>query len=395
MGIGSWGGGIVLGLVAVLWLVYLIPSWAKRQQYLATERNAVRLQQTLRILAQTAELPEEVRVEANAKSVATAQKILRSEESKREAIRRAQEAARQRAVTRELAATAPVLRAADAEPALAARRLRRTRLVSTLVLVASLIAFVAGIVGLPSAWLLLVAGTIAGAGSVVMLGQLSAVSRARARRARVAPAVTASATPVAQAFHDFAPSQAADGAVAEAQDPAGSRSETASRQWTPVAMPRPLYLRRGSARALARSAAVAGSATNAADAAALQEAAAASAEALRQEQARRQEQEAASQDAQREALREVARAEAALQAQRSARSAGSVGSAGSAGSVGSDGSARDAPVVAAVAADPEPSVAPAAEAPAATSRFARMGFYDEGEIEQLSLDDVLQRRRAV
>ena len=62
MDIGSWGGGLVLALVAVLWLVYLVPTWQRRREYLATERNAVRLQQTLRILAQTAELPEEVRV---------------------------------------------------------------------------------------------------------------------------------------------------------------------------------------------------------------------------------------------------------------------------------------------------------------------------------------------
>jgi len=58
MDIGSWGGGLVLALVAVLWLVYLVPTWQRRREYLATERNAVRLQQTLRILAQTAELPE-------------------------------------------------------------------------------------------------------------------------------------------------------------------------------------------------------------------------------------------------------------------------------------------------------------------------------------------------
>ncbi|WNY35225.1 hypothetical protein Q9Q99_09980 [Curtobacterium flaccumfaciens] len=38
-GIGSWGGGIVLLVAAVLWLVYLMPSWAARRQYLATERE--------------------------------------------------------------------------------------------------------------------------------------------------------------------------------------------------------------------------------------------------------------------------------------------------------------------------------------------------------------------
>ncbi|BDZ49470.1 hypothetical protein GCM10025867_17110 [Frondihabitans sucicola] len=367
MGIGSWGGGIVLGLVAVLWLVYLIPSWAKRQQYLATERNAVRLQQTLRILAQTAELPEEVRVEANAKSVASAQKILRSEEAKRETIRRAQEAARQRAITRELAATAPALRAADAEPALAARRLRRTRLASTLVLLAGVVAFVTGLTVF--GWLIAVAGAVAGVGSVVVLAQLAAVSKARARRAVVQP-VLADA-PAAQPFQDFAPRQSAADDEDGAQDPAGSASERTARQWTPVAMPRPLYLRRGSARALARSSAVASSPTSDADSDALRDAATRSAEALRARQ------EAARDEAQRQALREVARAEAALQSHREV----------------------EAPAAPAAPAEPV-RIAPAAPAavtppPAPQSRFARMGYVDEGDLEELRIDEILQRRRAV
>src|SRR6188474_857237 len=54
---GAVGGGVLLALAAGLWLVYLIPSWLRRREYLATERNAVRLQQTLRVLAETAEVP--------------------------------------------------------------------------------------------------------------------------------------------------------------------------------------------------------------------------------------------------------------------------------------------------------------------------------------------------
>lgn len=379
MGISSWGGGIVLGLVAVLWLVYLIPSWHKRQEYLATERNAVRLQQTLRILAQTAELPEEIRVEANAKSVASAQKILRSEETKREAIRRAQEAARQRAITRELAATAPALRAADAEPALAARRLRRTRLAATLVFVLALVGFVVGVSHLPGAWLLSVASVVAGVGSVVILTQLAAVSRARARRLLVAP--VAAAPLVAQPFQDFAPRSVAAADLDEAQDPAAAVAETASRQWTPVAMPRPLYLRRGSARALARSSAVAGSPTTSEDADALRAAAERSAEALRRSQ-----QEAALQDAQREALREVARAEAALQAQRAAVASASSSDLNVA-------PLRRVPAAEVATAEATVAAAPVVAAPA--SPFARMGYIDEAETQDLRLDEVLQRRRAV
>ena len=65
------GGGVLVAAAAALWIAYLLPSWLRRRQYLDTERNAVRLQQTLRILAETAETPEAVRVEATAREVAS------------------------------------------------------------------------------------------------------------------------------------------------------------------------------------------------------------------------------------------------------------------------------------------------------------------------------------
>jgi hypothetical protein len=70
------GGGVLVAAAAALWIAYLLPTWLRRRQYLATERNAVRLQQTLRILAETAETPQAVRVEATAREVVTQQRIL-------------------------------------------------------------------------------------------------------------------------------------------------------------------------------------------------------------------------------------------------------------------------------------------------------------------------------
>ena len=84
------GGGVLVAAAAALWIAYLLPSWLRRRQYLATERNAVRLQQTLRILAETAETPEAVRVEATAREVAAQQRILHEHE---QAARLAAEAA--------------------------------------------------------------------------------------------------------------------------------------------------------------------------------------------------------------------------------------------------------------------------------------------------------------
>src|SRR5687767_12748692 len=95
------GGGLLVAVAALLWITYLLPSWLRRRQYLATERNAVRLQQTLRILAETAETPEPVRIEATAREVAAQQRILHQQE---EAARLSAKAAEHRAVVERRAA---------------------------------------------------------------------------------------------------------------------------------------------------------------------------------------------------------------------------------------------------------------------------------------------------
>ena len=115
------GGGLMLAIAAALWLVYLVPNWFKRREYLATERNAVRLQQTIRVLAETAEVPAAVRAEAAARQVAL----------------------QQRAEYRQgpVAVGRPVQRAqpTPAQVASASRRVRRTRAATTFVLLVSLV----------------------------------------------------------------------------------------------------------------------------------------------------------------------------------------------------------------------------------------------------------------
>ncbi|MBT1622824.1 hypothetical protein KK101_09020 [Curtobacterium flaccumfaciens pv. oortii] len=238
-GIGSWGGGIVLLVAAVLWLVYLMPSWAARRQYLATERNAIRLQQTLRILAQTAELPDEVRVEMNAKSLAEAQRVARSEEAKRTAIVRAHEAARQREITRRLAEQAPVLERASSVPALTAMRMRRSRLGATLFgtigVVIALVVFVAS----PALWLVGVAGLLAAGGSAAVLAQLHQVATARKTRVAAAEAGATRASRPASTWTDPAPPLSTEQSAEPAED----------RSWTPNRVPKPLYVERPTAPA--------------------------------------------------------------------------------------------------------------------------------------------------
>ncbi len=44
-------GGVIVLVSVLLWMLYLLPSWRGRFQYNAAERNAVRLNQALRVLS--------------------------------------------------------------------------------------------------------------------------------------------------------------------------------------------------------------------------------------------------------------------------------------------------------------------------------------------------------
>lgn len=233
MGIEGVGGGVVIALAAVLWLVYLMPTWMRRRQYIATERNAVRLQQTLRILAETAEVPAEVRAEATAKSVAEQHRALRIEAQRAEAVASAREAAAARVLARKHEAPKGPRQKAEAVQALASSRLRRSRLIAALVLVASIAVAVFGVtqVVLVSNWIPLVIGAVGAFGSLGFLQRVATVVAAR----RATQAVDRTVT-VAAPIHSFIDWQ---------------RSEPARPTWTPVPLPKPLYLSRREAPATA------------------------------------------------------------------------------------------------------------------------------------------------
>lgn len=80
------GGGVIVLVAALLWLVYLLPSWHSRRQFDAAERNAVRLNQALRVLAETSETPDEVRVELNARTALAQQRLARRALAERERV---------------------------------------------------------------------------------------------------------------------------------------------------------------------------------------------------------------------------------------------------------------------------------------------------------------------
>ena len=200
------GGGLVFAVAAALWIMYLIPTWKRRRHFDATEMNAVRMQQTIRALAETADVPEEVEVEASARAVIEQKRILREAE------------AAAMAEVREATAKAVGF---DMKAYHAKRRARIARMISAAVLLITLIGTVVSGVMLftAGAWQPLALWAVAFAAALFI--QEAVVS---------ATAITREA-PVRQAQDtiDFAPS----GALIQ-------------RSWSPNALPKPLHLSEGS-----------------------------------------------------------------------------------------------------------------------------------------------------
>jgi hypothetical protein len=206
---GFLGGGIVFAVAALLWILYLVPTWLSRRHFNATERNAVRMQQTIRALAETADVPDEFHVETSARAVIEQRRMLR----------KAQKAAR--AEVR--AATARAV-GYDTTQVRARRRARVTRATSALFLLGALTTVVWGGVALAtgSGWEILSAGCAVFAVALVtqeVVVSTTAVSRTTGQGTRNLAAQLGS-----------------------------SRSAPAlvTREWTPVPLPKPMHLEQGS-----------------------------------------------------------------------------------------------------------------------------------------------------
>lgn len=227
------GGGVIVLVAVALWLVYLLPSWHGRHQFNAAERNAVRLNQALRVLAETSETPQEVRLELNARTALAQQRLARQAQSEREHAdlerTRAElavatlQAKADAAAAREAAAARA--RAENARPELRrARARRRARLTATIVagLALGLAAWGGVQVVQIGSQLLLWPALVVGAASMVVLQRMSAVQR------RVG--VRAAAPQVARAASSLQDVSLASDRVA----------------WTPRELPRPLTASAGS-----------------------------------------------------------------------------------------------------------------------------------------------------
>lgn len=229
---GVFGGGVIFVVAALLWAAVLVPSWVRRREFKSAEQNALRLQRTLRVLAETAEVPTEVRVEATAREALAHERLLRTAQRQQEAERKTQLAeARAAQLRAEMRAQQMKRKQAALVRSAKLRRpvVRRVRSFAALVFVLASVAVPVG-VGLALAGLgpvVLLAGLAA---AVAALGALVLLAPGRVKHVEIEAehleprAVSVPAVPVAA--HDTAEDRAA-AAHAAAQAAAAARIERA------------------------------------------------------------------------------------------------------------------------------------------------------------------------
>jgi hypothetical protein len=224
MELTSAGTAIMLAIAAGLWFLYLVPTWVRRREYLATERTATRLQQTMRVLAETAEVPDAVRIAATARDAARAERVLRAQQRRQDAMVARQVRAERAAMPASMPRPRTLPIPGETAAAMRRQRLRRTRRMASLLMVG------ATLLGLTQIWLMATTG--AALGSWIVLGialALGGVAIA-AQRGLDARAMPRAAAPVRARSSSPLPRELP---VRRPIDPA---------PWTPVPVPQPLYL---------------------------------------------------------------------------------------------------------------------------------------------------------
>lgn len=211
-------GGVIVLVAVLLWALYFLPSWRGRHQYYTAERNAVRLNQALRVLAETSETPDEVRLELTARTALQQQRLAKRVQAEKEN-------AELERLRSELAATRrdPLVRQARAR--------RRTRLTASVVLVPGSAAIGLGIWQFIAAggWMLAAVGAVMTALAVTVLVRMAQVAR-RAVGHVIRTDAAPQAERVAPPLHDQGPAS-----------------------WTPRALPQPMVAMAGSRAQAARA----------------------------------------------------------------------------------------------------------------------------------------------
>jgi hypothetical protein len=209
MDVTGAGTAIMFAIAAALWFAYFVPTWIRHREYLDTERTATRLQQTLRVMAETAELPEQVRIEVSSRAAARNERLLLAERRSADAV---------------------AARAAAQVPGsnMRLRRRRAHRLASLLMITATVTIVVQLVLvmttgAVPGSWLVLAVGAALGVAGVTVRRALDA------RSAGLASVASPRAT------------------TQDVQRPVSKPVRRAS-GWTPVPVPAPLYLARPEAQ---------------------------------------------------------------------------------------------------------------------------------------------------
>jgi len=212
-------GGVIVVVAVLLWALYFLPSWRGRHQYYAAERNAVRLNQALRVLAETSETPEEVRLELTARTVMQQQRLAKRVQAEKEN-------AELERLRQELAATRrdPLVRQARAR-----RRLRLTASAG-LVIAAAMIGFGVWDYLSTGGWMLAASGVAVAVLGVMVLVRMAQVARNAVRRA-AAPVAVPQAERVSPPLHDQGPASWTPRPLPQPMvDVAGSRAQQARAQ---------------------------------------------------------------------------------------------------------------------------------------------------------------------
>lgn len=229
---GVFGGGVIFVVAALLWAAVLVPSWVRRREFKAAERNAIRLQRTLRVLAETAEVPTEVRVEATAREALAHEKLLRTAKRQQEAERQA-ELAEARAAQVRSEMRAQQMRRTEAALNRASRlrrpAIRRMRAFAALCAVLALAGVLVGI-GFLAAGQGVTVLAVAGLAFIAALGGLTLMAPGRVKVAEIPEeriVLETAARAVAVAEPDAAIAADHDTAVAHAEAQAAAAERIA------------------------------------------------------------------------------------------------------------------------------------------------------------------------
>jgi hypothetical protein len=241
MGGGQVLGGGVIALVAVLlWLVYLLPSWHSRHRFDAAERNAVRLNQALRVLAETSETPDEVRLELSARTALAQQKLARQvQEARQEAeLAQARGELEQARVERMRASESERAARLSARSSPEARRARARRRARVAVTVTAIVAVGLALLG---AWEVVTTGAQLILWSSVVVALVCMGVRARMLRVEARAARE-------HGMDAVVPHESVEPAATQTVE----ELEAQAPGWTPRELPRPLTGRAGSRAAAER-----------------------------------------------------------------------------------------------------------------------------------------------